>query len=242
MLSFLDPLEHSASASITASESYFRGIANFDDIILVGDSAGGINAVVDAGGKRKFSVDERVETTDSPIACVTTDSVHVVAGTEAGDVACFPCTAFKTSSSDRKKEIILGFGFSATSCCARDGIAVVAYSNGTIRAFCLCRSKGEGIALVAEIAAHSKCINAVALNNFSSRLSVASCAEDHIVRVWELQNLSDCARSARGNAELRITFEEKCDSKIFTGICFSSKESLIAATYDDDYITVLKLP
>jgi WD40 repeat protein len=243
MLSFLDPMHQSASSTATSPPgSFLRGISYFEDTILVGDSVGGVHAIGDATGQKRFRVLVRMETIDCAISCIATDSQYVIAATECGDVAYFLCSAFQTGSSERVKGVVSGFGFSATACCAKNGFAVVAYSTGSMRVFSLEQMNSGSIDLIADIGAHSRCINGIALNSFSSRYSVATCSEDHIVRVWDLQNLLDSVRSPRGGrAEVRITFEEKCESAIFTGVCFISSESVAAASYDDDFISVFSI-
>lgn len=243
MLSFIDPMQQSTSSTATSpSGSFLRGISYFGDTILVGDSAGCIHAIGDATGQKRFRVLVRMETVEWAISCIATDNQYVIAATEGGDVAYFLCTAFQTGSTERVKGVISGFGFSATACCAKNGFAVVAYSTGSMRVYSLEQMKSGTIELIADIAAHSRCINGIALNSFCSRYLVATCSEDHIVRVWDLQNVLDCISSPRtGRTEVRIAFEEKCDSTIFTGICFVSSESVVAASYDDDFISVFSV-
>jgi WD40 repeat protein len=139
-------------------------------------------------------------------------------------------------------------------------MAVVGYSNGLLRVISLGMEPNQNqsstseadvgqqrqrlrpvITVLVDIAAHARCINGLSLS-LDSRvgLLLASCAEDHQLRVW---NLKSAGRDKdRSEIEVRLLSSEKMDSKLLTGVVFLPDGRIGAVAYDEDYLFIFKEP
>ena len=193
--------------------------------IYVGDSMGGIAEILEK--EMVFSTNSYIRTPSSSssaagsvgISCIHASEGMLVAGNEIGEVFCYSTHSFH--------ELLCQFkpgGFITTSISCKTGVILAAYSCGHVRIFRVAIGFGE---LAVEMAAHSRCVNAIALHHENNIF--ATCSDDSMIHVWELPSVD-----AGSRPDVRLIFTENIANRLLTGLSFLRDGRLGVVAYDDE--------
>ncbi len=230
LLFFLDPASLNESGILDAPV-ICKGIASVGDYIYIGDSNGGITSVQLKG--QQFEVLSYSTTISGTgrqvgIMCMHASDNLLSIGNEVGEVFCFEIS--NLSRTPTNFFVSQQTGFSTTSICCKGDAVVTAFSSGHIRIFRVSPDRvSQGSELVVEIAAHSSCINALALH--PTKYSFASCGEDGKLLIWELES---------SGFKINLVYSELLPHKLLTGATFLQDCKLAVSAYDDDTVNVFQ--
>jgi len=126
-----------------------------------------------------------------------------------------------------KKCAFEGTGHPSTSLLITGDILMSSYTTGHIRLFSLSTET-----LCAEIAAHSRCINAMALH--PTKPMFASVSEDTYINVWSVPDFDS------KDAKVELVYSNSIADHLLTGVVFLSSENIVAASYDAETLTHFK--
>lgn len=110
----------------------------------------------------------------------------------------------------------------------REDIVAAGFSTGHLRIFRTRTSE-----LVVEVAAHSRCVNAVDIHAYQPL--VVSVGEDTFVNIWSLPDFE-----SKGSGEISLLFSSCVKDQLLTGAKFMNDETgnFAIAAYDVDQISV----
>ena len=228
LLCFMDLASMMVSEYTDSDSSHLRCkcITADGENIFVGDSMGGITCIVEK--QSAFSASSHLHTPSSSstaesigITCIHASEGILVSGNEQGEVLCYRnCPPY---------ELLCRFqsgGFITTSICCTRGIVLAAYSCGHLRIFRISLEPSGVCELAVELAAHSRCINAVVLHPANNIF--ATCSDDSMMHVWELPSIVPKTKS-----DMRLIFTENISNRLLTGISFFHDGKLGVLAYDD---------
>lgn len=124
-------------------------------------------------------------------------------------------------------------GLSCTGVCVRDDVVACAFSNGELRLHA-----GDSGALLAQVAAHARAINALSLH--PTRWQLAAAAEDTYVSVWAITLTgADSSEVAVRNAAMWSVPDAHLCGVAFHG---DGGKRVSASAYDSTVLTTWTLP
>ena len=156
MLHFVEPSSFRSDKDIE-SNTYLQGATSYNNLIFIGDSSGMITVLLHENGN--FKTINEILTSGFAITCMGVSQPAFVACNEIGQVFCF--------ENSRKFNLLSKFNgsnFSAVSVCVKNNLVFVAFSNGNISLFRLSSETYGSHEILADISAHSRCINALSLH------------------------------------------------------------------------------
>lgn len=122
-------------------------------------------------------------------------------------------------------------GLSCTGVCVRDGLVFSAYSNGELRA----HAASSG-AMLAQVEAHARAINALSLH--PSEWMLAAASEDTYVSLWSFSVAAGCVTAVRNAAFWDVPDAHLC------GVAFHGEggRRVTASAYDSAQLTTWTVP
>eukprot|EP01041_Mallomonas_annulata_P006345 gene6345-12830_t len=209
------------SALVDSEEDghFMRGIAHINKgYVCVGCSTGNV-LVLNAPSADGENIEmlHNLDASRSPITAIAASETLLVCANEAGEVIGFSVAeAFEVMCK------FPGAHFPCTSVCTREDTIIAAYSTGHIRLF---RASISELAI--EVAAHSRCITALAID--PSLNVLASVSEDQYLHVWHFPTFV-----SRENCDMDLLFTEKIDNRLLTGVAFLNNGKIGVTAYDED--------
>lgn len=171
-----------------------------------------------------------ITTTVCPITALASNDEHLVSADEKGCI-----TAYSIQESYKQVSQVLTSRFSSDDCgghyvssLACCGVtSVAAFTTGHIRLYRM--DIGD---MILEIAAHSRCITALAVHPTHSVF--ASCGEDQTVNVWSLESSAALAKPVELVSNFTLT------NSICVGIAWLAHDRLAVTAYDDQNCSILR--
>ena len=230
LLFSLDPTTLNEKGDPIAS-AQCKGITSTGNYIYIGDGNGGITSLRLA---EQFEVLPYSATSSGTgksvgITCMHASDKLLSVGNEIGEVFCFDVSSSSPSPTTSFYEF-QGTEFTATSICCRESVVVAAFSSGHIRIFKVFPDKvSRENELVVEIAAHSRCINALALH--PTKYSFASCGEDGKLLIWDFDPTQ---------FKINLVYSELMPHKLLTGATYLQDCKLAVSSYDRDALDIFE--
>jgi len=204
-------------------QKFTRGIAAvpYGSYIFVGTFTGDLIII-----SAQMEEDDRIEFLEAvpghaaPISALAASQLHVVSADDEGSII-----IRDVLEGFQPLHTIQGQGMPVTSLAIREDLLVASYNTGHLRFFLL--STGS---MIAEIAAHSRCINALDIHPEQPLL--ASIGDDTYLNIWTLPETDE---GAQGEG-MTLLFSEQVHDKLLTGVSFLNHETRHIATsaYDCD--------
>lgn len=230
-----DDEESSSSAPIGKnSVRYFRGLAyshkktKFGRTLFVGTSQGDVLVFREDNGSLTLRLKLRASKTPISTVCASVSSGILAAGSTSGQISVWRLDDLVNVGKVIRK------GSSCMSLQIRKKLVMAAFSSGQIRVY----SCASGVRLVAEIAAHVRCITALALHPQKDWL--ASVSEDTAINVWSFSGTtSDDTADDDDDLEIRLIFSKVEQDAVFTAVGFRG-DDLVSMSYDRSTLFVYK--
>ena len=223
MLHFIEPSSFRADKDIE-SNTYLQGATSYNNLIFIGDSSGMITVVSHENGN--FKTINEILTSGFAITCMGVSQSAFVACNEIGQVFCF-----ENSGKFNLLSKFNGSNFSAVSVCVKNNLVFVAFSNGNISLFRLSNETYGSHEILADISAHSRCINALTLH--PNKNILASGSEDGYVHMWEFSEFEISV-----SPEINLVYSDHLVNQLITGITFFQDGRFGVVSYDYDIMTV----
>mmetsp|Transcript_22331 Transcript_22331/g.28927 ORF Transcript_22331/g.28927 Transcript_22331/m.28927 type:complete len:320 (+) Transcript_22331:88-1047(+) len=206
---------------------FTRGIAGVPDgeYIFVGTFTGDlliINAQVVEEDRIEFM--QAVPGHSCPITALAASEIWLASGDEKGTLVI--------------RDIANGFdiihtlegqGFPVTSLAINGDLLAASYSTGHLRFFQI--TSGS---MVVEIAAHSRCINAIDIH--PDQQVLVSIGDDTFLNIWTLPDLS----RPNGGDGVSLLYSDHVENRLLTGVSFLSDDvkQIAATSYDYDGLSM----
>jgi len=213
------------------------GIVKGRNEFLVGDSSGAMHTflMAQASSGRGLNVKNTkgIREHGSAISDISCSEEYCVSADDRGSFCVFDINSAEPSGGHNlmSKRLFINaeVGFPCTSIAVHGEVFVAAFSSGHLRYYDL--STGD---LCVEVAAHSRCITAVALNADASIISTVS--EDCVLSVWTLPE------SPADGDQVELIFTDHVEDRQLTGVTFlvdgHGERKMVASSYDTDTLDV----
>lgn len=198
-----------------------QGIATDGKILCIGSGNGSVY-VLEVDSSATLTLRKEIEQPKGSVMSLCMSDGGVVSGDESGAVVLW----------DTKKGVpIMAWSETAGPCvslCAGHGFIVGGFASGHVRIFGLKENR-----IIAEICAHTRVINAVAMHPVHALF--ACCSEDTFVSVWSLPT------GKKLDAGIANTMLVSPNSSLLTGVGFVGNH-VVCTAYDSRYLSFMKLP
>eukprot|EP00640_Fibrocapsa_japonica_P003449 CAMPEP_0113941584 /NCGR_PEP_ID=MMETSP1339-20121228/7470_1 /TAXON_ID=94617 /ORGANISM="Fibrocapsa japonica" /LENGTH=318 /DNA_ID=CAMNT_0000945773 /DNA_START=178 /DNA_END=1134 /DNA_ORIENTATION=- /assembly_acc=CAM_ASM_000762 len=202
--------------------SFVRGVCSIPrgDFLFVGCHTGDILVI-----SVQMVDDDRIEFLESlaghpaPVTCLASSQIYLASGDDRGGIF-----VWSLIEGFNRLQTIEGEGHPVTSLAVRENLLVASYSTGLLRMYNI----STGL-VVAEVTAHSRCINAIDMH--PDQLILASVSDDTFLNVWAVPDLD-----APGDPEVSLLYSESVGDFTLTGVAFipDGSNRIAASAYDYD--------
>jgi len=202
---------------------FFRGIAAVSGKLCVGCSTGIILVLEESHGSlnlvTRLEASEKASSSISALFGGKTDTL--LSGDSNGNVSVWNGTSLAEETTFASR----GSGSPCMSVVGRGQIVIGAFASGHIRIFSRTTER-----IVAEIAAHARCITGLALH--PTKGIYASVGEDAVLNVFAIPQFE-----SKTDGDIDLIFSKSVKDALFTGIAFDSQD-IVASVYDRSEMVV----
>ena len=203
---------------------------------LVGDSSGAMHTfLMSQASSRGLNVrnTKSIREHGSAISDISCSSMYCVSADDRGSFCVFDINTAEPSGGHNlmSKRLFINaeVGFPCTSIAAHNELLIASFSSGHLRFYDL--ASGD---LCVEVAAHSRSINALAVNADSTVVSTVS--EDCVVSIWTIPKSPD------DGDDVELVFSDYVEDRQLTGVAFlidgHGERKMLVNSYDTDTIDV----
>ncbi|GMI02856.1 hypothetical protein TrVE_jg4761 [Triparma verrucosa] len=231
---------HPVRPSSDSESCYVRGCSVITDRneFLIGDSSGAMHTFLcSQSTSRGLSVKntKSIREHGSAISDIASGGGYVASADDRGNFCVFDVNVSEPTGGhnlmSKRLFITSEKSFPCGSIECVGSVLIAGFSSGHLKFFDL----GSGECFV-EVAAHSRCISAVCLNEEAGFVATAS--EDCVLNVWKVPD------SPSDGSQVDLTFTEYIPDRQLTGVTFLTdghgENKMLASSYDSDTLDVWK--